>query len=54
MIQIILEALYYCCFRNKQITHETIIEHHQELADCEIEFIINKVNKVKNKKLSCC
>jgi hypothetical protein len=54
MIQAILDALYYCCFRQKQITPETILEHLQELADHEIEFIINKVSKLKNRKLSCC
>ena len=46
MIAIILECLYYCCYREK-ITTDKIIDHIEKLADHEIDYIINKFNHKK-------
>ena len=46
MIGLILDAIYYCCYRQKeQINTETVIEHLEKMAEHEIKYIINKFNK---------
>jgi hypothetical protein len=55
MLKWILDALYYCCYREKpQITTESVIEHLERLAEHEVKFIINKVSKSRNMLKSCC
>jgi hypothetical protein len=55
MIQAILDALYYCCFREKyKISTETVIEHLERLTENEVKFIINKVIKNRDLFKSCC
>ena len=53
MIAVILECLYYCCFREKPTT-DKIIDHIEKLADHEIEYIINKFNHIRSKRATCC
>ena len=53
MIAVILECLYYCCYREK-ITTDKIIDHIEKLADHEIKYIINKFNHISSKGIMCC
>ena len=53
MIAIILECLYYCCYREK-ITTDKIIDHIEKLADHEIDYIMNKFNHISCKRIKCC
>ena len=53
-IGLILDVLYYCCYRHKeQIKTETVIEHIEKLAEHEIKYIINKFSS-KSAINACC
>jgi hypothetical protein len=59
MLKAILDALYYCCYREKpEIRKEAVVEDFVEqleaLAEHEVKFIINKVIKNRNMLKSCC
>lgn len=55
MIQKILDAICYCCYRERpEITTESVIEHLERLAEHEVKFIVNKVTKKYDRLKSCC
>jgi hypothetical protein len=53
MITLYIESLYYCFFKEKPTT-DKIIDHIEKLADHEIEYIMNKFNHIKSKRVTCC
>lgn len=55
MIKAILDAIYYCCYREKPtITTESVIEHLEKLAEHEVKYVVNKVAKKYDRLKSCC
>ena len=55
MFQVILNALYYCCYRERpRVTTEAVIEHLERLAEHEVKFIVNQVVKKYDRLKSCC
>ena len=55
MLKVILDAIYYCCYREKpKITTESVVEHLERLAEHEVKLIINKVIRSRNTLKSCC
>jgi hypothetical protein len=46
----IMDLIYYCCYRLKP-PEERLIDRFEELADHEIEWILQKYNYVRK---SCC
>ena len=47
----IMDLIYYCCYRMKPPEAERLIDRFEELAEHEIERILKKYNYVKK---SCC
>ena len=44
----IMDLIYYCCYRMKPPETERLIDRFEELAEHEIERILKKYNCVKN------
>ena len=55
MLKVILDAICYCCYREKrELTTESVLEHLEGLAEHEVKFIVNKIIKSRNMIKSCC
>jgi hypothetical protein len=55
MIETILDAIYYCCYREKpKISTESVIQHLEKLAEHEVRYVVNKVLKNRDRLKSCC
>ena len=56
MIGIILDAVAYCCFREKEkqkSLSETVLDHLEQMAEHEIEHVLKKLNYVKKPAICC-
>jgi hypothetical protein len=52
----IMDLIYYCCFREKIKTDTTegVLNHLEQMAEHEIEWILKKLNHEKKRSLNLC
>ena len=55
MLQEIIDAFYYCFFREKEaITTDSVIDHLEKLSDHELKLIMNRFVKQHDVFKACC
>jgi hypothetical protein len=51
MLNIILDFIKYCCYREKQIKPESLLDHLESLAEHEMDQILKRLNYVKKEEI---